>query len=48
MRVEGEREFAAPREVLWDVMNDPRAPCRQPASPTERSARREPAPARGA
>ena len=23
MRVEGEREFAAPREVLWDVMNDP-------------------------
>jgi carbon monoxide dehydrogenase subunit G len=23
MRVEGERSFAAPREVLWDVMNDP-------------------------
>jgi carbon monoxide dehydrogenase subunit G len=23
MRVEGEREFGAPREVLWDVMNDP-------------------------
>ena len=23
MRVEGEREFEAPREVLWDVMNDP-------------------------
>jgi hypothetical protein len=23
MKVEGERSFAAPREVLWDVMNDP-------------------------
>ena len=23
MRVEGERSFDAPREVLWDVMNDP-------------------------
>ena len=23
MRVEGERSFEAPREVLWDVMNDP-------------------------
>ena len=23
MRVEGERSFQAPREVLWDVMNDP-------------------------
>ena len=23
MKVEGEREFEAPREVLWDVMNDP-------------------------